>query len=248
MTFKETWLNSSTLDTAVELTDRTLHRQDRSSDTGKSRGGGLSVYVNNNWCTQSCIIDSHCSRDLGSLSVLCRPFYLPRELSVVILTAVYIAPDANASSGLAHLHQVISKQQKNHPEGVHVIAGDFNQARLKSVLPKFTQYMNCATRGNNILDHVYCNLKQAYRTVALPHLGCTDHLSLLLLPAYTPLRRTAKPCIKTITTWPDKALSQLQDCFSSTEWSLFENLDLQEYTETVLFYINTCIDNVTVNK
>lgn len=180
--------------------------------------------------------------------MLCKPFYLPRELTVVIPTAVYIAPDANVSSGLAHLHQIISKQQKNHPDGVHVIAGGFNQACLKSVLLKFTQHVNCATRGNNILDCVYCNLKQAYRTVPLPHPGRSDHLSLLLLPAYIPLRRTAKPCIKSITTWPEGALSQLQDCFSSTVWSLFENLDLQKYTETVLFYINTCINNVTVNK
>ncbi len=119
---------------------------------------------------------------------------------------------------------------------------------MRSVLPKFTQYVNCASRGNNPLDHVYCNLKQAYRTVPLPHLGHSDHLSLLLLPAYIPLRRTAKPCIKNITTWPEGALSQLQDCFSNTEWSLFEQLDLQEYTETVLFYISTCINNVTVNK
>lgn len=83
------------------------------------------------------------------------PFYLPRELTVVILTAVYIPPDANVSSALAHLHQNISKQHKIHPDGVHVIAGDFNQACLKSVLPKFTQYANCATGGNNTLNHVY---------------------------------------------------------------------------------------------
>lgn len=192
MIITETWLNSSIPDTAVELIDRTLHRQDRSDDTGKSRGGGLCVYVNNNWCTQSRIIDSHCSRDVESLSVLRRPFLL-KELTVVILTAVYIPPDAIVSSALAHHHQTISKQQKIHPDGVHVIAGDLSQACLKSVLPKFTQYVNCATRGNNTLHHVYCNLKYAYRTVPLPHLGLSDHLSLLLLLAYTPLRRTAKP-------------------------------------------------------
>jgi len=108
--------------------------------------------------------------------------------------------------------------------------------------------VNCATRGNNTLDHVYCNLKHAYRAEPLPHLGLSDHLSLLLLPVYIPLRMTAKPCIKTITTWPEGALSQLQDCFSNTEWSIFEQGDLQEYTDTVLFYIKICIDNVTVNK
>lgn len=248
MIITETWLTSLIPDNVVELNDRTLHRQDRSRDTGKRRGGGLCVYVNENWCEQSRVIDSHCSSDLESLSVLCRPFYLPRELTVVTVTAVYIPPDANVKSSLARLYQTISKLQKSYPDGVHVIAGDFNQACLQSVLPKFTQYVNCATRGNNTLDHVYCNLKHAYRAVPLPHLGLSDHLSLLLLPVYIPLRRATKPCIKTITTWPEGALSQLQDCFSRTEWSLFEHEDLHEYTDTVLSYIKICIDNVTVNK
>ena len=110
---------------------------------------------------------------------------------------------------------------------------------------KFVQYVQCSTRRKNTLDHVYSNLKQAYRAVPLPHLGTSDHLSLLFIPAYVPLRKKSKPAIKTIKTWPEGALSQLQDCFVSTEWSIFEHL---EYTETVLFYIKNCTDNVTVDK
>ena len=34
------------------------------------------------------------------MSVVCRPFYLPRELTVVIITTVYIPPDANISIAL----------------------------------------------------------------------------------------------------------------------------------------------------
>lgn len=49
-------------------------------------------------------------------------------------------------------------------------------------------------------------------------------------------------------TWPEGALSQLQDCFGNTEWTVFDCLELNEYTETVLFYIKTCTDNVTVDK
>ena len=142
MIFTETWLYSSIPDTTVELTDRTLHRQDRSSDTGKSTGGGLSVYVNNNWCTLSHAVDSPCSRDLEPLSVLSRPFHLPRELTVFIPTAVYIAPDANVSSPLVRLHQIISKQQKNHTDGVHVTASDFNQASRSGHHPPSSEISN----------------------------------------------------------------------------------------------------------
>ncbi|KAK3534494.1 hypothetical protein QTP86_016310, partial [Hemibagrus guttatus] len=77
----ETWLHSSIPDTAIELTGYTAQRHDRTSDSGKSRGGGLCMYVNNNWCTNTVTVDSHCSPDLET--VKCRPIYLPREFTVV---------------------------------------------------------------------------------------------------------------------------------------------------------------------
>jgi len=90
----ETWLHSLIPDVAIELAGRTAFRWDRNKDSGKSKGGGLCIYVHNNWCTNTKIIDRHCSSDLEYLTVKCRPIYLPRELTVVIVTAVYIPPDA----------------------------------------------------------------------------------------------------------------------------------------------------------
>ncbi len=69
-----------------------------------------------------------------------------------------------------------------------------------------------------------------------------------LIPAYSPLIRTTKPCTKIIKTWPEGALTQLQDCFENTCWDLFYKEDLEKFTETVLFYIKYCMDNVTVDK
>jgi len=76
------------------------------------------------------MIDSHCSSDLEAMSVQCRLFYLPREMTVVIVTAVYIPPDANVSSTLNHLHHMTTKQRMAHPDNIHIIAGDFNKACL----------------------------------------------------------------------------------------------------------------------
>lgn len=70
--FTETWLCSCIL--AIELTGYTARRYDRNSDSGKSRGGGVCKYINNNWCTNAVIVDSHCSSD-----VKCRPIYLLRD-------------------------------------------------------------------------------------------------------------------------------------------------------------------------
>lgn len=52
------------------------------------------------------------------------------------------------------------------PEGVHIVAGDFNKACLKSVLSKFHQNVKCPTRGDSTLDHVYSNIKHGYRVTA----------------------------------------------------------------------------------
>lgn len=230
MILTETWLHPLNPDTAVQLAGCTIHHQDRSKDSN------------------SRIIDQHCSPDLEALSVLCRPFYLPRELTIVAVAAVYIPPDANVKTALTHLLAIINKQQRSNPNGVHIIAGDFNQACLKTELPSFYQHVDCSTRGNNTLDCVYSNIKRAFRVTPLPHLGQSDHLALLLTPAYTPLRRKNKPSTKTIKTWPEGALSQLQDCFDHTAWDLFNQSDLEEYTVTVLFYIKHCADTVAVEK
>ncbi len=56
------------------------------------------------------------------------------------------------------------------------------------------------------------------------------------------------PTTKTIKTWPDGELFQLQDCFARTKWDLFKHQDVAEYTQTVLFYIASCTEIVTEEK
>lgn len=92
----ETWLNSSIMDKAVSFEGLATFRADRSSALScKSRGGGLGIYINNNWCNNARIVSNYCSPDIELLTVNCRPFYLPREFTVVIITAVYVPPSAN---------------------------------------------------------------------------------------------------------------------------------------------------------
>ena len=58
------------------------------------------MYVNNIWCTNTVTLDHHCSLDLEYVTIKCRPIYLPQEFTVLLITAVYIPPDANAALGL----------------------------------------------------------------------------------------------------------------------------------------------------
>ena len=80
------------------------------------------------------------------------------------------------------------------------------------------------------------------------NLAGSDHLCMSLTPTYTPLLRKTKPQAKTIKTWPEGALSHLQDCLSRTVWDLFSSHNFQEYTDAVLCYIKNGVDTVTVNK
>ncbi len=93
------------------------------------------------------MIVSHCSTDIEFMIIKCRPFYLPREFSILIITAVYIPPSANTKEAMCVLYNAISNLQTIHPEGVFIVAVDFNQANMKTVLPNFYQHVDFATRG-----------------------------------------------------------------------------------------------------
>ena len=191
----ETWLDSSISDEAVQLYGRTLFRLDRDATAcGKTRGGGLCVYINHKWATHSRIINTHCCQDLEALTISCRPFHLPRELSNIIITAVYCPPNADVNKAAQRLHDVIAERLRLQPEAGFIVLGDFNKACLKTVLPRFVQHVHCATRGENTLDKIYTQFKGAYTVGPLPHLASSDHVMLKLIPTYTSRKRSPWKC------------------------------------------------------
>ncbi len=145
--------------------------------------------------------------------------------------------------------------RKPHPDAFLILAGDFNHANLKSVFPKIQQHVDFPTRGKNTLDFVYTTQRGAYKALPLPHLGASDHITVMLMPAHRPLVKVIKPIHKQIQVWPEGSSEALQDCFDTTDWNMFKQAatynnttDLQEYSETVTAYITKCIDDVTVTK
>ncbi len=119
------------------------YRADRDTTlSGKSRGGGLCLYINKEWCNNAAVVSKHCSPLVEFMNVKCRLFYLPREFTAIVIGGVYIPPCANAKDALRELYCAISEQQTKNPNGFFIIAGDFNHANLKTVLPKFYQHVN----------------------------------------------------------------------------------------------------------
>ncbi len=192
----ETWLNNSVPDCAIQLEQLTCYRADRALvEGGKRRGSGLCVYINNVWCRDAVVVCKHCSPLVEFMIIKCRPFYLPREYTAILLVAVYIPPSSNnnRSEALHDLYQHISEQQTAHPDAFLILAGDFNHADLKSVFPKIYQHVDFPTRGKNTLDFVYTTQRGAYNALPLPHLGASDHITVMLMPAYRPLVKVIKP-------------------------------------------------------
>jgi hypothetical protein len=112
--------------------------------SGKSKGGEVWFFIKNNWCAASNVkeISSFYSPDTEYPMVSCRPFYLPREFSSIIITAVYIPPQANATLALNNLSGAINKQETSHPEQQWA---ETNAERLKTVLSHFYQHVSCTT-------------------------------------------------------------------------------------------------------
>ncbi|KAL8596931.1 hypothetical protein ACOMHN_062301 [Nucella lapillus] len=75
LSFSETWFSDKATDPL--LPGFILIRMDRSKKvTGKKTGGGVCVFVNNNWFRNITVKEQHFTPDLELLTVSLRPFYL----------------------------------------------------------------------------------------------------------------------------------------------------------------------------
>ncbi len=93
------------------------------------------------------------------------------EFSSIIVTAVYIPPQADTGLALSKLHEVLSSYINQHPDATFIITGDFNKANLRQVMPNFYQHVSYPTRGPNSLDHCYSQFKNGYNARSLPAFG-----------------------------------------------------------------------------
>jgi len=86
--------------------------------------------TNNIWCSPKDIktLSRFCPLNLEHLTISCRPFYLPQEFSMVIITVVYIPTQADTDMELSDLHNVLCQYQTQHPGMAVVVAGDCNRA------------------------------------------------------------------------------------------------------------------------
>ncbi len=181
--------------------------------------------------------------------LLCRPFWLPREFTEIIITAVYIPPQANTDQALKELYGNISEQETVYPDAAFIVTGDFNKANFRTIAPKYFQHIN--TRGDRVLDHCYAPFRDAYKSLPRPPFGKSDNSSVLLLPAYRQKLKREAPALSTIQCWSDQSDAILQDCFDHVDWEMFRAAsddDIEVHSDTVTCFIRKCVEDVVPTK
>ncbi len=81
--------------------------------------------------------------------------FLSKEFTAVIITAVYIPPQASTEAALSDLCKDLKCSQTGNPDAALIVAGDVSQTNLNM----FHQHIDCTTSGINTLDHSYTPFK-----------------------------------------------------------------------------------------
>ena len=80
MCFTETWLSENVADSHVNIEGFSIFCADRTNDSGKLKGGGLCVFVNEQWCHPNNIAIKHksCSQNAKMFIMGLCPYYIPQ--------------------------------------------------------------------------------------------------------------------------------------------------------------------------
>lgn len=81
--------------------------------------------LNNIWCDNRniTVLSGYCVSDLELITVKCRAFYPLQEFTSIIMTSVYIPPEADTDAALTEQYQTINK--------LGAMTEGFSQASLK---------------------------------------------------------------------------------------------------------------------
>ena len=129
--FTETWLDPSIPDSTVLLPVGTLNRADRLFDlVGKSKKGGVFYDKPKRWCNDASVLSTLCTSRIETLTIKCRPYYMPREVSSLVLVAVYLPPQAHAPTAIGVLADHVISVENSFPDSHVLVLGDFNRTTV----------------------------------------------------------------------------------------------------------------------
>ena len=222
----ESWLSDDIGDSSVKIGNKyNIFRRDR-----KSPGGGVIAYVNN--CLPAERMTHLEEENKEVIWLLLKPPRTPRPYSTIVAAVVYYPPGQSAEQAIdmnEYLTTCIDSLLRERPSSGIVIAGDFNQLKLRELCNRFNlkRSVTKPTRGHNILDQILTNILPLFDTVShLPPIGRSDHQCLLIKP----IKRQKTPVTsKKIRLMKRANLNDLSLNMASEDWTtVYSALDVDE--------------------
>lgn len=133
--FTGTWLTSHVPGGNVDLPSFTTVKVDQNSDaSGKSKGSGVIVYANWQWCHSGHLTDMRriCQCIMKCLAVSIASYYRSCEFSYIIAFCVYIPSRADAQVACDSIHNTTTALHTKHPQVFIHHCGGFNYPTIKS--------------------------------------------------------------------------------------------------------------------
>ena len=96
MCFTESWLSENVADSHVNIEGFSIFCVHITNDKKKLKGGGLWVFVNEQWCHPNNIAIKHksCTKKVKMFIIGLCPYYIPPECLHAILTTIYVSNNA----------------------------------------------------------------------------------------------------------------------------------------------------------
>ena len=165
----------------MDITNCTCYRHDRADGR---RCGGVVCYISTRWqCTRLHLLETS---DLESIWLLLRRPVMPRQVSHIIIGAIYHPPGAPSGPMAHRIIMAVDTIISQHPHAGVVIVGDFNTLDDRSIRSyPLKQIVRVPARGKATLDKIYTNIENWYK---VPYTIYTNYCITTLLNYFLPIQ------------------------------------------------------------
>ena len=136
-----------------------------------------------------------------------RPYYIPREFSHVILTAIYVPNNTVANKAALDISEALRNYESSAPDALFLINEDINHCKLLQSGNQHYQHIHRTTRNTATLDYCYSNAKDSYSAIQMANLGESDHNVVFVIPKYLPIVQRIKPKTVLVKNWTAEAIT-----------------------------------------
>ena len=158
---------------------RLLRRDRNFTAVNKTKGGGIIVYLRQD------ILYTEPNLEVPEQLEVCWCILQPTKPNSIILAAVYLPPDACASTRQLLIDHLVTSSdflRSSRPKAKTILIGDFNSVFDESSLSRqlgLRQIVGLPTRGSAILDKIFTDINSCSQPDILAPLGTADHNTVL---------------------------------------------------------------------